>query len=170
MSFLERLKKGSDNKRSLPYPGTKETVVIHVLSEGERQDAQFAAEHHFKKNDIEVSMSTVDAYEAEKTLQMLYRAVHDADDKPLAHSVDEFRGLIDVEEKNALVDEYLAFEKECSPNPNLMSVQEIDALIEDLKKKPETVGSVSSMHIAQQLITSLVSRLQSLQAGNGSTS
>jgi len=170
MNMLERLKKGTDNKKTITFPGTHEEVVVSVLSEGARQDAGFAAEHHFKRRDIEIGMSTVDAYEAEKTLQMLYRALSDADGQPLARTVDEFRGFITVDEKDRLVEEYLAFERECSPDPESMSEAELEDLCEEIKKKPEMIGSFSSIGTARQLISYLVNRPPSSPAGSGSTS
>lgn len=170
MNMLERLKKGTDNKKGIVFPGTSEEVVVSVLSEGARQDAGFAAEQHFKRRDIEISLSTVDAYEAEKTLQMLYRALSDQEGNPLARTVDEFRNRITVDEKDRLVEEYLAFEKECSPDPETMNEAELEALIEEIKKKPEMIGSFSNIGTARQLISCLVNRLPSLLPDSGSTS
>ncbi len=169
-SVLERLKAGTNNKKTITFPGTEEPIVIHVLSEGERQDAVFSADRHFNGQKIEVSMSTVETFEAEKTLQMIYRAATDADGKPLARTVDEFRKLITLDEKNVLVDEYLSMEKECSPSDETMSNEELARLVDDLKKNPATPGSVSSISIARQLITYLVNLLQSLPKDNGSIS
>lgn len=170
MSLLEQLKKGTDNKKTISFPGTSEEVVVSVLSEGARQDAQFATEQHFKRKEIEVSMSTVDAYESEKTIQMLYRALSDQEGKPLAGTVDEFRNLLTVDEKDRLVDEYLAFENECSPNIETMSESELENLYQEIKKKPETIGNFSSIGTARQLISYLVNRLASSPPGSGSIS
>lgn len=170
MSLLERLKKGPENKKIIKYPGTSEDIVIRVLSEGARQEAQFAAEHQFKSKDVEISMSTVDAYEAEKTLQMLYRALSDQDGKPLARTITEFRQLITIDEKNILVDEYLAFEKECSPNPETLSQSEMEQLVEEIKKKPEILGNFSSIAMLRQLTSYLVNRPQNSLPGSGSIS
>jgi hypothetical protein len=170
MGLLEKLKKGTGNKKTIKYPGTSEDIVLSVLSEGARQDAQFAAEHHFKSKGVDVSMSTVDAYEAEKTLQMLYRALSDPEGKPLARTVDEFRRSITIDEKDLLVDQYLDFEKECSPNPEEMSEGELEALWNEIKKKPEILGNSFSIGTARQLIFYLVNRQHSLQADSGFTS
>lgn len=170
MSMLERLKKGTDNKKVISFPGTSEEIVVSVLSEGARQDAQFATEQYFKRKDIEISMSTVDAYEAEKTLQMLYRALSDQEGKPLARTVDEFRGLITIDEKDRLVEEYLSFEKECSPDPETMSEAELEELCDEIKKKPEMIGSFSNIGTARQLISYMVNRLPSSLPDSGSTS
>jgi hypothetical protein len=171
MSQLEKLKAGKRNTKIIKFPGTEQDIVINVLSNAERQDAHFAAERHFKGNHIEVSMVTVDAYEGEKSLQMIYRALKDADHQPIAKTVDAFRSLLTLDEKDFLIAEYIAFEKECSPVTEAILEEELDALIVSVKKNAdETVGSVLSINIARKLIVSLVSRLQMQQKDNGFTS
>jgi len=171
--LLERLKGGTKNHRVIRFPGTGEEVIIRLLSEGELQEAHFATERHFKKEGIEASMVTVDAYETEKTLQSLYRALRDPEDaeKTIAPSMTRFRLLISADERNLLVEEYTSLEQECSPIQPGMTEGEIDDLLETLKKRPEQIaGSVSNIVTARQLISSLVNRLASLQKDNGSTS
>lgn len=169
-NLLERLKRGSENKKTIKFPGTETYVQIRVLSEGERQAAHFATEQHFKRQGIEVSIATVDAYEAEKTIQLLFRALSDEEGNPLARTPARFAELLTIDEKNALVEEYMAHERDCSPNPETLSDGEIDEILEELKKNQTIPGSVSSMTIARQLIISLASRLQTLQQASGSTS
>ena len=170
MSLLEKLKAGKKNKKTIKYPGTDQDIVVSILSEADIQIAHFEAERLFKKNGIEVSMSTVDAYEAEKTTQILFRACSDTEGKPLAKAVDEFRSQVLKAEKDILVDEYNALENECSPNPDMMSGEDIEKIIDEVKKRPEIIGSVSNIVTARKLIVSLASRLQNSQQGSGSTS
>ena len=172
-SLLATLKAGTDNKKTIKFPGTDQDVVIRVLSEAERQAAAFATEQRFQSQNIEPTMTTVDVYEQEKTTQLLYRALGDPDDakKPIAKNIDEFRSNLTLEEKNVLVDEYEALEKECSPNPEYMSDEEFDTLLEGIKKNAEaTASNVSSIATARRLIVSLAGLLQSSQQANGSTS
>jgi tRNA(Met) C34 N-acetyltransferase TmcA len=168
--LLERLKAGTDNRKTIPFPGTDTKVVIRPLSEAERQAAHFATEQHFRNKGIDVTMSTVEAYEAEKTIQLLYKAVSDEEGNSLAATVRRFAELLTINEKNALVDEYMAHEMDSSPNPETLSEEEVDEILEDLKKNQTIPGSVSSMSTARQLITSLANRLRTLQQASGSTS
>ncbi|KAF0145119.1 MAG: Uncharacterized protein FD156_1230 [Nitrospirae bacterium] len=170
MSLLEKLKAGKKNKNTIKFPGTDQDIIISVLSEADIQAAHFESERLFKKNGIEVSMSTVDAYEAEKTTQILFRACSDTDGKPLSKTVDEFRSQILKAEKDILVDEYNSLEQECSPNPEKISTEDMEKIIDEVKKRPEMIGSVSNIVIARKLIVSLASRLQNSQQGSGSTS
>ncbi len=171
MSLLQRLKAGTENKNRIKFPGTEEDVKIGVLSDAERQSAHFETERLFKKNEIEPSMVTVEAYESEKTTQLLYRALTDTDGNPSAKDIDEFRALITKDEKDILVDEYESWEMECSPSPRQMTDAELDEIIEALKKRPEEIlGSVLSITTAKRLIISLANRLATLQTDSGSTS
>lgn len=167
--LLERLKAGTNNRKTIRFPGSDMDVTISVLSEAQRQEAHFETEQYFKRKSIETSMVTIDAYEAEKSLRMVYKALSDGEGEPLARTIERFRGLLTVDEKNTLVDEYLAFEKDCSAGYGL-SEGEIDAILDDVKKNPTAIGSVSSIGIARQLITFLVNRLAILQWASGSTS
>lgn len=169
-NLLERLKRGTENKKTIKFPGTETNIQIRVLSEAERQAAHFAAEQHFKRQGIDVSMATVEAYEAEKTIQMLYRALSDEEGKALAHTPMRFAELLTIDEKSALVDEYMAHEKDCSPNPETLSEEEIDEIFESLKKNQTIPGNVSNIAIARQVIISLANRLRTLQQASGSTS
>ncbi|MBN2427106.1 MAG: hypothetical protein JXK94_02090 [Deltaproteobacteria bacterium] len=172
MSLLERLKAGIKNTKNIPFPGTDQEVTLRVLSNAELQEAHFAAERHFKKAEIEPGMTTIDAYEDEKTTQILFRALRDPEEPAngIASSASEFRGLLNRQEKDALVDEYTAFEMECSPRTEDMTEQEIGSLIEDVKKNPQTLGSVSNITTARKLIAFLVSRLPPSQKDSGSSS
>jgi len=170
--LLERLKAGKKNKKTIKFPNTQEDVVISVLSESELQEAHFATERHFKKNGIEASMVTVDAYEAEKTTQVLFRALRDPLDetKAIAKTIDAFRGLIERGEKDLLVDEYTSLELESNGGTETMTPDEMESFFDALKKRPEILGSVSSIGTARQLISYLASRPQTSQPDSGSIS
>jgi hypothetical protein len=137
--LIEKLKAGKRNMRTLAYPGTENEIGITVLSEAETRDAIFATERVFKEAEIEVSAMTVSAYTAENNTQVLFRAIvdpkrqkKDGTYERLFKDVDEFRSLLRREEKEILIEEYNAFEKECSPvDP---SEEELEALSEEVKK------------------------------------
>jgi hypothetical protein len=172
MSLLEQLKAGTKNVKTISFPGTDQDVVLRILSNGELQAAHFAAERLFKRADIAPSMTTIDAYEDEKTTQILFRALRNPEDtsQGIAGSVDEFRSLLNRQEKDILVDEYNAFEGECSPQVAEMSEQEVERLIEEVKKNPGTLGSVSNITIARRLIAFLVAPPPNSPKDNGFTS
>lgn len=173
MSLLEKIKAGTGNKKTIKFPGTDQDVALKVLSTSEIQEADFATERLFKKESIDTSMSTVDAYEDEKTTQLLFRALRDPEDesKNLAKDIDEFRKQITRDEKDILVEAYVAFEKECSPSPDNMTEEEMETLMDELKKRPEEIaGGVLNISIARRLIISLVNQLQTSQKLSGSIS
>jgi len=162
MSLLERVRAGTKNFQIIAWPGTKVKVKMRVLSRSEFQEANFAAYQHFRQYEIAVESHTVEAYEDEKTLQLLWRALSeiDGDDagKPVAANIDVFRAEVTKDEINALVECYGILEEECSPNQDRMPTEEFDAFLETLKKKPdEILGSVRSIVFAKRLLRSLVS-------------
>ena len=170
MSLLERLKSGTGNLKTIKFPGTEDDVMLKILSNAELQAAHFAAERLFKRLEIDTSMTTIDAYEDEKTAQILFRALRDPEDpsKGMANTIDEFKKLLTRTEKEVLVDEYSSFESECSPQVTQIGEQELEQLIEEIKKNPATLGSVSNIALARRLITFLVAQAPPLQKDNGS--
>lgn len=170
--LLERLKAGKKNKKTIKFPNTGEGVVLCVLSESEIQEAHFAAERHFKTQGIEVSMATADVYEAEKMTQVLYRALRDPLDekKPVARTVELFRSLLERAEKDLLIDEYNALDLESNGGAAALTDEDLDIFIDELKKRPEILGSVSNIGIARQLISSLASLLATSPQASGSIS
>lgn len=159
MSLLEKLKAGKGNIRIIKFPGTDQDVALHVLSNGQIQESLFATEDRFKQRKIEVSSTTVEAYEDENTIQILARALRDPGDpkKPFAANVDQLRGMITLEEKNALVAEYNAFEAEVSPLAETISDSDLDRIFDEVKKKPET-GNGLNIYTLRKLIIYLASR------------
>jgi len=169
MSLLEKLKAGTKNEKRVKFPGTETEVDIRLLSDSDLQAAHFAAERLFRKEDIGYHVGTVDAYESEKTTQILFRALEDPETgKPVAANIDAMRKLITRDEKDFLVGEYAALEAECSPA--VESEAELAALVEDVKKNPDSAGSVSSISMLRRLSTSLARELQSLRTASGSMS
>ncbi len=166
MNLLDKLKAGKKNVRKLNFPGTDEGVGLTVLTEAEVQQAIFAAERHFKDCGIEISSTTLGAYNAEVNIQLLALALvdprkGDSPGRPYApafRSADELRNNITREARDALVEEYNAFEDECSPSPLRMSVEAYETLFEDIKKNAGTPGRDLSFRTLKGLITFLANR------------
>jgi hypothetical protein len=171
VSLLEKLKAGKRNVRELPFPGTEQTVILQVLNSQDLQDAIFAAERRFKGAEMETSGTAYDAYQAERATQILFRALRDPEDpkKPLAATADEMRKLLQNEETELLLKEYLDFERECSPNILKMTDEDFEALWEDIKKNPLLSSSSLSSAALRGLITFLASRPAKSQTDSGST-
>jgi hypothetical protein len=171
LSLIARLKAGADNTKAVKFPGKEDVVVLRVLTNAEVQAAEFATEHLFKEAGIKYDTQTVEAYEKEKTLQLLWRALRDPEDtaKPAARDVDELRKLLTQAEKDALVSEYLALQEECSPNLEDMPEEKFLELVEEVKKTPMEVSSISSISLLRRLVTSLASQPVTSQTDSGST-
>ncbi len=176
MSLIEKLKAGKRNIKIIEWPGTDEKVGITVLAEGELQDAQFATERLFKAAGIDVTASTIDAYGAENNTQILARALvdpakrrEDGTCEPLFPDVDALRAVITSEVKGPLIDAYNAFQDECSPSPLSLSDDEMEAMIDDLKKNP-TYGTGLSLRTLIRLVLYSADRPTDARKDSGSTS
>lgn len=171
MSLLEKLKAGKRNIKIVKFPRTDQNVAIQVLSNQEIQDSIFAAENIFKVKEQTVSSSTFDAYEDERTTQILFRALRDPEDAkiPFAATVDELRKNLDVE-KDSLIADYNALKQECSPQLDSMTDDDFEKLWEDIKKNPEIQLSFLNSGLQRRLLQYLASRPATSQKASGSTS
>ncbi len=172
-SLLERLKAGKRNVRIIDFPGAADArVALRVLSTQELQDAAIATEELFKARGVEIGVGVIDAYQGERSTQILFRALRDPDDpnKPFAATVDELRGQLMRGEMDALEAAYSDFQAECSPDMAEMSAADFEKIWDELKKSPRAHMSGLSSATLRGLITFLASRQQSSPTGSGSTS
>lgn len=175
MSLLEKLKAGKKNVKLVDFPGTDEKIAITVLTEAEIQAAAMETERLFKKAGLDLSAGTADAYQAEQNTQLLFRALvepepgADGTRRPRFSTADELRSLVTRLAKDALTDEYNAWEQECGPDPMTLGEQELDALFEAVKKNP-LHGSALSISTLRRLVIYLASRPSTSPEASGSTS
>ncbi len=172
MSLLEKIKAGKRHARVIKFPGSDEDVALQVLSNHDIQEAVFAAENLFKRAGMEITGSTMDAYEDERTTQILFRALRDPADpkKPFASNVDELRKGLTKAEKEVLVREYYDHERECSPDFAHIPDEEFEEIWAELKKNPQTLSSVSSSTMLRGLLTYLASLPSNSPTDSGFTS
>ena len=169
-SLLQKLKLGTANVKIICWPGSEQKIALKILSQQDHQEAAFACDRHFTQQKIAISMVTADEYDVEKSMQVLYRALRNPEslDEPIATTMTEFRAAITREEKNKLIEEYLAFETDVSPQGDRMSGDEFDALVASLKKNPQqSVGSISSLSTLRRLCAFMASQPLTLPAVNG---
>jgi hypothetical protein len=159
ISLLEKLKAGTRNIHVIKFPGTDQDVALRVLTNAETQAALFEAETYFKKRGIEINSATIEAFTDEHTTRQLAFALRDPDnpDIPFSQNADELRSLLVTAEKDILVEEYSAFEEEASPSPDNLSEEEMDRILEEVKKKPET-GNALSISLLRKLFIYSVNR------------
>jgi len=171
-NLLQRIKQGVKNHKTIPFPGSDKQIRMHLLSERDTFEATVAAEQLFKAQNVEIAFHNINAYENEKTTQMLYRSLKDPEtDGPIADSIAEFRHLLTNEDRNLLIEEYNSLVEECSPSPKNMTAEEYDRLVEMLKKNPVgTIGNCSSLLTLNRLSLFLAEQLQNLQKDSGPTS
>jgi hypothetical protein len=172
---LRDLLQGTENYKEIFWPvmakdGNKIKVLLRVLTDAEHQEAKFSTEKYFKAEEVSTDPIMADEFQNEFFTQALWRALRDPKDKtkPVCDCISDFRVLLTRPIKMQLLDEWIAWEQENSPNPDLMSPEDFDKLLIDLKKKPkETLGNVLSLAIAKKLLLTLVSPQEILQKDNG---
>ncbi|MFA5751120.1 MAG: hypothetical protein WC898_02410 [Candidatus Paceibacterota bacterium] len=170
MSFLTELKAGTDHKKVIKYPGTEKTIEIHLLSEFDEQNAEFAASALFQLKNIAVGMHNIDLYQSEITLQKLFLACRDTDGKTsLASSIEEFKQNLLPHDRNVLVEEFFSLSDRYNPSVESMSQTDFDVFVADVKKKPQqTIGNISNLTLLKRLALALAEPTS--PAANGSIS
>jgi hypothetical protein len=169
MSLIEKLKAGKKNVKPVLWPGTDETVRLAVLTEAEIQQALFETEKKFKAAGIEFSVATADAYQSEQNTQTLALALLDERGGRLFKTADELRPLLQPSVKDVLIEEFNAWQQECSPSLTRLGDEEFDKLFEDIKKNPSTSNGLS-LRTLRELIIYLASRPATSPQASGSTS
>lgn len=155
--LLERLKAGKS-----AVARTKINDVefgLRVLSEQDYLDAGLASEAAMKSAGVELSVATADLFEAEKSGQLLLRAlVVPETGAPVATTAKELRAALSRDEVAYLIDQYLSHEKSISPSERNMSESDLQDLLEEVKKTPQTarLNGLSSVML-KKLITILAS-------------
>ena len=147
------------------WPGADLQICITVLTEMELQEAVFETERHFKKSGIEVSATTLGAYEKEISSQTLFRAIVDPEQPKtdgscarLFGKIEDLKALFTAPGiKDELISEYNALEEECNPNPKLLSETELLAIWDTVKKSPDSGKDLSSSTL-KQLIAFMASQ------------
>lgn len=172
MSLIDKLKAGVKNIKATVWPGTDYKIGIRILTEAEVQAAHFAVEQLFKKQGIDFTAATVDAYQSEQNTQVLARAIVDPDTRsPLFKNADELREQIAHPEiKAALTTEYNDWQAECSPALSEMTEERYAELFEDVKKNGPSTLSGSNLRTLKGLITYLADRQLKLRKVSGYTS
>lgn len=153
--LLDRLKAGKAARAVVKLNGVE--LALRVLSEQDYMEAGVAAESAMKAAKIDLSMSTADLFEAEKSSQLLLLALMEPSGEPLAYSASSLRNALSREESAYLVEQYLAHEKSFSPSERNMPEKEFQLLLDEVKKTPET-RRLNDLSIAtlKRLITALV--------------
>lgn len=134
--LLDRLKAGKSARSIVKLNGIE--LSLRALSEQDYMEAGIAAESAMKAAKIELSMSTAELFEAEKSSQLLLLALLDPSGEPLAYTASSLRNALSREESAYLVEQYLAHEKSISPSERNMPEKEFQALLEEVKKTPGT--------------------------------
>jgi hypothetical protein len=170
MELLERLKAGRDAIARVTVNGVE--IGLRILNEQDYQLAHMAADALLLKHGTEFSLSTADAFEAEKAIQLIaLSAVDPETGKRLFANAELARQTLLREDKDIISEKYLEHERSFSPSGRNLTEAEFEVLIEEVKKNPATPRlSALSTDSLRRLITSLASQLSSSPTDSGSTS
>jgi hypothetical protein len=155
--IVQRLKAGTANRKPWHWPGTDVEVELRVLTDQDQLEAGLAADRLYRDAKIDVGMPNIQDYEAEKTTQLLFRAVLDpTTHKQLFGDIAEFRRILTKPVRDALGLALDELQQECSPPVDCMEQDEFDSLVAQVKKTPEaTISSLSSISTLRKLCTYL---------------
>jgi len=170
MDLLERLKAGRDALAPVTINGVE--IGLRILTERDYQVAHMAADAMLNKHDTEFSLATADAFETEKTVQLIALAAVDPQTrKPVFPDANAAREVLMREDKDIIAEKYLEHERQFSPSGRTLSEAEFAELVEEVKKNPVTPRlSALSGDMLRRLITTLASQLSSLPMDSGSSS
>lgn len=147
-SKLAELWRGRAGFKDAVWPELGVPFKLMVLSNEDTQLCTAAAIERFKKIGLDVNMVTSDEFEAEVTLQILFRACRDPQDpweKTIAIDADDMRRNTSPEQRDAVLGEYALWRKERDPRKEEMPRElweEIEGLVK--KKAPSLAKSFGS--------------------------
>ena len=155
--LLARLKAGHGARRLIKL--AEVGFELRLLTEQDYLETGISVIEYFKSQGVALDIATAELFESEKATQLLMRAlVVPGTDDAVAASPAQLRTALSRDEKNWLVEEYLDFEKTYSPSDRTMGEKEFAALLEEVKKNPQTTRlNNSSTATLKRLITALVS-------------
>jgi hypothetical protein len=169
-SILDKIKAGRSVTKEFNLGDVR--LGLRLLTERDYQDAGWAANDMLAEFKTELKTSNADLFESEKATHLIQRFLIDPDTKkPIFQSADEVLDTLTREDRAFVGEKYFDFEREYSPSERTMAAAEFDALVEDVKKKPEpTRLNDLSGDLLRRLVLTLAVQLQSLQTDSGSTS
>lgn len=164
---LEKLKAGTSAVRKvrLPRAGNDGPELgLRILTEADYLEAGLAGIETLRKSghqDANVSNSPL--YEQANASELLARALVDpATGQALAQHAGELRGVLSRADKAYLIEQYLDHEREFSPSEANMSAEDFAALLDEVKKSPETPRLLGfSTAMLRRLVLSLAEPEQS---------
>lgn len=157
MNVLEKLKQSHTAIKTTDL-GAGVVVGLRILTDQDYLDAEIQTNLAMRAAGLgELNMGTAEAFELEKTSQLLSRALVDVQTGDyLIGSPRQVRQLLSRVQRECLLADYLEHEKDYAPRA--MTDDEFNALLDTLKKTPETVN-LNDLNTAslKRLITALAS-------------
>lgn len=165
--LLEKLKLGSQNSKLVDWPGTKEKVRMRIANEYDMSLATVEADRFFKERTI--GTPNLQAYLDYKKAYRLYLMLSDpSTDQPIAPTFNQFHPLLTQDIQDDLETQSNVFQDECSPDPDLLTPDQLKAQYQEVKKNGymAVISLIGNINIERQLGAFMASLLLDLQGDN----
>ncbi len=152
--LLEKLKAGAALTHEVWVSDCR--FVVRLLSDLDRQRCQGEAAAYLRTQGVALAAETVNVFDAEVATRMLARAVLDPEtNAPVFASADAARSILTAPVKDALLAAYVELESDVNPRPGLMPEADYAALVEAVKKTPQTtrLSNLSGDTLRRLIIT-----------------
>lgn len=174
MDILSRLKASRSATKRVALPGTDIEFTLRVATCAELQEATFATEKHFRDKGVDPnSMSLMDTYKHEETIQILAMVALEAANKPKPafRDADECRIALDDDQRDYLASAYKELETEVSPRLDGLDDAGIAAMADEVKKNPDgPLSRFLSTFTLRRLVRCLAAPPPTSPTASGSTS
>lgn len=145
---IAALRKGLNQFKITRWPGGDFDVKLVPLSDDAIQICQAAAMQRFQDIGIPVNLYTTDELNREIHIQALAVAMYDTEDGALLFTdADEFRELVEPQEREQLTSEYIDIQKRANPSSiDREQIVQIDKLVK--KNDVENLSSLGGSMLA----------------------
>ena len=158
---ITKLMRGSDSRRSIDWPGSDKKICIRVLSEHDYIEAEEYCDSIYAK-DRPVNLGNVDERNALRDTYCMYLAIVDDKGIKIFPDFTTFTDYCTPEVRAVLIAAQNEWQAECAPAIDRMTDDQMDDLLNSIKKNIETVRSITDSRLLRRLIISMVSRQQKL--------
>ena len=161
--LIKAIKADGPVKKTISWPNREDIqVVLKLLNASESRLSKIENQQELKAVGIEVAMHNLGDYRASEAAHGMWRAILDPTTlEPVFKNVDSLRAHLTDDEIAYFVTQYNAISVENDPNGDTLTDEQMEDVIELLKKKKYDIQSkVTSLPIAWKLLLTMAEKLQ----------
>jgi len=169
---IKKLKESGSITKQIQWPGTKESFLVKVLNESNFIEAEAYCDNLYFKDSTgkgkgrEIQLGNLDERTHLKDIYLVYLSCVNSDGTKCFDTFAIFTECITPSVANELYAMQSEWQEQCSPNFDNLTQETFDKIIDEIKKKPETVETISSINLLRNLLTTTVNRLVNSQTEN----